>query len=1291
MPAPDPQQTLQDLKALLPGVTAADRQQLGRRLGGLERRASQGLPVDRGLPKLIEAFERSAERRRRRAEHGLDPRVDPELPIAERADDIARALAEHQLIVVAGETGSGKTTQLPKICLAAGRGVDGWIGVTQPRRIAARSIAARLAEELNVNVGGAVGYQVRFDSRVNADSLVKVMTDGILLAETQADRELTAYDTLIIDEAHERSLNVDFLLGYLKQLLPRCPELKVIITSATIDTERFAAHFDDAPIIEVSGRSWPVEVRYRPLVDEPGEDADLLAGIGDAVDELTRTDPMGDVLVFLPGERDIRDAQEYLAGRKPRHTEILPLYGRLSGSDQQRIFHPGPQRRIILATNVAETSLTVPRIRFVIDSGLARISRYSHRSKVQRLPIEPISQASANQRAGRCGRLGPGVCIRLYDEDDFSQRPDFTEPEIVRTNLATVILQMETLGLGRLEDFPFLDPPDSRLVRDGYQLLQELGALDDRNRLTRLGRALPAWPLDVRLARLMEAGREYECVAEAATLAAALSIQDPRERPLDAQQQADAAHEQWVDHRSDFVGYLKLWREYHETREKESVNRLRKWCKASFLHFLRMREWSDVRRQLVEIARENGAQLNREPAGYEPLHRALLAALVPQVGYKDEDGYQGPRGQKFHIFPGSGLHNRGPKWLVTAFLMETTRVFARDNAAVDVAWIERAAGHLVKSHCFEPFWSRRAGRVMGYEQVTLYGLPLVSKRRIHYGPRDPVEARKIFILEALVRDRLGIEPPFVQHNRRLVERIETLEEKQRRRDLLVDETIRYGFFDRRVPEDIHDRKAFERWRQQAEAKDKRLLFYSEADLLAVGDHDVGEVLYPDAVEIDGVGFPASYRLEPGSPLDGVTLRVPLARLGTLRPGPLEWLVPGYIREKITALIKTLPKSTRRAFVPVPEWTERFIDEHGFDRSQPLGEALARYLSQRAGVAVAAADFDHGRLPDHLRMNLQIFDGDALVDAGRDLEALQESHAEAAREEFLSQAGRRYFADDRTGWDFGELPESVALDDGAGAWPAVVDQEDAVGIRLFEERAEASEYHRHGLRRLLELNLKDKFRYLERHAGIDQEMCLHYTVVDTCEQLKRDFTFAVSMAVVHDYDQPVRDAAAFDALVEHARSALLPTAARYLPALKETLAQYFAVHRRVYARDFEQVFGWAAEDILSQLGYLVYPGFLIEVDLERLTHYPRYLEALTRRLERMEHDPGKDRQKQERVEGFWRDYLRQVEELEDYPPALDQFHWLIEEYRVSLFAQELGTRDKVSASRLKSAWAEVSSL
>ncbi|MDX1570422.1 MAG: ATP-dependent RNA helicase HrpA, partial [Xanthomonadales bacterium] len=725
MPQRDETSTLAALKARLDRVFGSDRAALERRIRGLEKRLQKRLPIDRGLPKLERAIEASEQRRSQRLDHGLRVELDPELPITARAGDIAAALAENQVIVVSGATGSGKTTQLPKLCLEAGRGVDGWIGVTQPRRIAARSIAARVAEELGTKVGGAVGYQVRFDEKVTGDSLIKVMTDGILLAETQRDRELQAYDTIIIDEAHERGLNVDFLLGYLKQLLPRRPDLRVIITSATIDTQRFSEHFDNAPVVEVSGRSYPVEHRYRPVGNDP--ERDLLDGLADAVTELTREDPLGDILVFLPGERDIRDALEHLEAQRLRDTELLPLFGRLSAAEQQRIFHPGSQRRIVLATNVAETSLTVPRIKFVIDSGLARISRYSLRTKVQRLPIEPISQASADQRAGRCGRLGPGICIRLFGEDDLAERPEFTEPEIVRTNLASVILQMEHLRLGRLDEFPFLDPPDGRLVRDGYQLLTELGALDQEQRLTRLGRALANWPLDVRLARLMEGGREFDCVEEAATLAAVLSIQDPRQRPMEAQEAADTAHDQWRDPRSDFVAFLKLWREYHETREEGSVNQLRKWCRANFLHFLRMREWSDIRRQLLERAREAGWSVNARPASYAAIHRALLTAFLGQVGCKDDEDYQGTRNHRFNIFPGSGLQKKGPKWLVAAFLLETSRVFSLVNAKVEPEWIEQAAGHLVKRHHFEPYWSRKAGRVLGYEQVTLYGLPLVTR------------------------------------------------------------------------------------------------------------------------------------------------------------------------------------------------------------------------------------------------------------------------------------------------------------------------------------------------------------------------------------------------------------------------------------------------------------------------------------------------------------------------------------------------------------------------------------
>ncbi|MGA7800572.1 MAG: ATP-dependent RNA helicase HrpA, partial [Gammaproteobacteria bacterium] len=907
----------------LPECMLADRGPFEKRLRALQRRARQGRAVDSGMKELSAAVARSRAVRERRLAALPVPQYPDALPVVLRREEIRSAIAAHQVVIVCGETGSGKTTQLPKICLELGRGVAGMIGHTQPRRIAARSLAARIAEELRSAVGRAVGYKVRFNDRVGQDSFIKVMTDGILLAETQGDRDLSQYDTLIIDEAHERSLNIDFLLGYLKQLLPRRPDLKVIITSATIDPERFSRHFDDAPVIEVSGRTYPVEIRYRGVeggTSDTGE-RDLGQSVVDAVDELARAGS-GDVLVFLPGEREIRETAERLRKHHPPHTEILPLYARLSAAQQNRVFQNHRGRRIVLATNVAETSLTVPGIRYVVDTGLARISRYSYRTKVQRLPIEPVSQASADQRAGRCGRVAAGICIRLYGEEDYQARVRYTEPEIRRTNLASVILQMLSLGLGDIERFSFIDPPDSRYVRDGFKLLHELGAVDGRERLTDLGRQLARLPVDPRLGRMLLAARDEHCLEEALVIVSALAVQDPRERPLDQQQAADEKHRLFSDPRSDFLGYLKLWQSYHEQQRHLSQNKLRKWCREHFLSFMRLRDWHDTHRQLKELATGMGMHLNQVAAEYDAVHRALLTGLLGNVAVKtDAREYTGARNLKLTIFPGSALARKGPKWIMAAELLETARRYAHTVAAVEPQWVERLAGGLVKRNYFEPHWEKRAAQVAAFETVSLYGLMLAARRRVNFGPIDPVLSRELFIRGALVQGDYQTKARFFAHNRALIEEIEGLEAKSRRRDLLVDEALLYRFYDERIPAGIYSGSAFERWRREAERARPGLLELTREHLMQHGAQGITQAQFPDHLEIGGLRLALSYHFEPGSDNDGVTATVPLAAVNQLAPEPFEWLVPGLLGEKVTLLIKSLPKGLRRHFVPAPQFAD----------------------------------------------------------------------------------------------------------------------------------------------------------------------------------------------------------------------------------------------------------------------------------------------------------------------------------------------------------------------------------
>lgn len=1268
-----------DLEDLLDRVGAGERALLEQRLRGLRRRQREGRPVERALPRLRRDLQHAATRRAARAAQRPALSYDPSLPITACREQLVRAIRELQVVVVAGETGSGKSTQLPKLCLEAGRGVDGMIGCTQPRRIAARSLAERLCEELDVPLGGAVGYQVRFTDRTAPGTRVKFMTDGILLAETQGDERLGAYDTLILDEAHERSLNIDFLLGYLRRLLPERPDFKLLITSATIDTERFSRHFGDAPVVEVSGRGYPVEVRYRPLGESDG---DLPQGIASAVAELGAVDPSGDILVFLSGERDIREAADALRRAGLRDTEILPLYGRLSAAEQHRVFHPGPRRRVVLATNVAETSLTVPRIRFVVDSGLARISRYSPRSKIQRLPIEPVSRASAEQRAGRCGRLGPGVCVRLYAEEDFQARPEFTEPEILRTSLASVILRMRALRLGEIEDFPFLEPPDRRQVNDGYQLLFELGALDEARELTDVGRTLARLPVDPRLGRMLLEGAERGCLQPVLTLVALLSIQDPRERPAEAREQADAAHAAWSDPQSDFAAWISLWDEFVQASRHGGSGAVRRWCRERFLAYNRMREWREIRQQLAQLARElklgGGDARDRES-----VHRALLAGLVTNVGRREEkDTYQAPRQRRFNLHPGSGLARKPPRWVMSAALVETARLFARDNAAVEPDWIEQAAPHLVQRQYFEPHYERRGARVYAYEQVSLYGLVLREKRRVHYGPVDPREARSLFITHALVRGEYDSDAAFLAHNRALVDEIRELEHKQRRHDLLESEAVLQRFFDERLPADVHTGKAFERWRRRAEAKEPRLLFLDRDSLMRHQAVDVTAERFPETLASGGAGYPLEYRFEPGHAADGVTVSVPLHALNTLDALRLEWLVPGLIRDKVEALIKGLPKSRRRHFVPVPDYVQAVLESLEYAQGD-LYAKLARELARIAGVSVDAVELRAVPLPAHLEtMRVQVLnDAGDVLGAGRDLVRLQEELGAEASRAFSRRAGGGWRRDGMTRWECGQLPESVPLGDGTEAWVALVDQDEAAGVRLFEDPAEAQWSHHAGLRRLLMLSLRERVRYLKRNMPVTDAMCLHYAPVDRCESLREDFLVALLDRAIGDGAWEVRNAGAFEALVEAEMPALLPRAQRLGSRLADILQAHFTATRALEDGIAER---WpeAARDVAEQLAWLVWPGFLREVPAERLAHYPRYFEAARRRLEALPRDPHADDQRRRRVRAYWEGYLEAVEHHGwPGPPALERLRWMIEEYRVSLFAQPLGTAEPVSPKRL----------
>jgi ATP-dependent helicase HrpA len=1217
-------------------------------------------------------------------------------------------IRDHQVIIVCGETGSGKTTQLPKICLELGRGIAGMIGHTQPRRIAARSVANRIAEELKSDPGQIVGYKVRFHDHVSPNTYIKLMTDGILLAETQGDRFLEQYDTLIIDEAHERSLNIDFLLGYLKQLLPKRPDLRIIITSATIDTERFSHHFNQAPIIEISGRTYPVEIRYRPLCSEQEQqDRNLQQAILGAVDELSCLGS-GDILVFLPGEREIRETAEALRKHHPPHTEILPLYARLSAAEQNQVFKPHSGTRIVLATNVAETSLTVPGIHYVVDSGLARLNRYSVRSKVQRLPIEKISQSSANQRAGRCGRVAEGVCIRLYSEEDFLSRPEFTDPEVLRTNLASVILQMKSLKLGMAQDFPFIDPPPAKMINDGLRLLEELEALDEAQKLTKIGQRLVQLPIDPRIGRMVLAGSEFHCLSEILIITSALSIQDPRERPLDAQQAADAAHARFQDERSDFLSFLKLWENFHSQRAHLSQNKLRAYCREHFLSYLRLREWHDIHQQLQVLATNIGFRLNQTPAEYDAIHRALLTGLLGNIAFKAEkDYYLGARNIKLQIFPGSALFKKSPKWIVAAELVETSRLYARCLAKVEPEWIEPLAQHLVKRSYFDPHWEKRPAQVVAYERVTLYGLTITPKRRIHYGPINPEEAREIFIREALAGGDYETRAPFFLHNQKLFQEIEELEHKSRRRDVLVDEEILYQFYEERIPAGIYNGASFEQWRQQAERKNPRLLFLSREDLMRHDAEAVTAESFPNQITVKGFPLALSYYFEPGHPLDGLTLTIPLAVLNQLESSYFQWLVPGLLKEKITYLIKALPKSLRRNFVPVPDFAETCIQTLN-PQQGPLLEMLARHLHGITGVTLSAANWQDVNLPLHLQMNFRLVDDEGKdLAMNRDLVALQQEWAGKAHHSFQGwDDDRGLTREGITHWDFGALPEQVELKRHGlklNGYPALQDKGTSVSLVIMDSAQAARETTCLGLRRLFMLALPQQVNYLRKNLPGIQGMCLHYTRIppapwkkkDTprqpsCENLKEELIRRI-VDQTFILDRPlIRNAEEFAARKEKGGSQLMTTANEFCHLIEEILSEYHQITKQLSGN---LPLAWlnSTRDIKEQLAYLVYYGFISQTLSAQLLHFPRYLKAIRLRLSKLEENPSRDNQRQAEIAPLWLACQQKLEAQHregKINMALEIYRWMLEEYRVSLFAQELGTAHSISSQRLKAQWKEV---
>jgi ATP-dependent helicase HrpA len=1232
------------------------------------------------------AFSREEIERRR----SLAPRPEfpPELPICAKREEIAAAIAAHPVVIVCGETGSGKTTQLPKICLGIGRGVAGWIGHTQPRRIAARATAARVAQELKTELGGAVGYKIRFTDKVGQRSYLKVMTDGILLAETQGDRELRAYDTLIIDEAHERSLNIDFLLGYVKQLLPRRPDLKLIVTSATIDAERFSKHFGGAPVIEVSGRLYPVELRYRPF-DPEGDDVDLNDAIADAVDELARLG-QGDVLVFLPGEREIREAAEALRKRHPPHTEMLPLYARLSAQEQARVFSSHPGRRIVLATNVAETSLTVPGIRYVVDTGLARVKRYSYRNKVEQLRVEDVSQASAKQRAGRCGRVASGVCIRLYAEDDLVRRPAFTDPEVMRSSLASVILRMKSLGLAAVEDFPFIDPPLPRAVQDGYALLAELGAVDEANELTETGRQLAKLPVDPRIGRMVLAARSENSLREVLVIASALSVQDPRERPAERAGAADEAQKRFDDEKSDFLSWLKLWKFFEDALHHEKSHRkVHRACREHFLSFNRMREWRDVHGQLKELVAELGWNIPATAATYAQVHRALLAGLLGNAGMKTEEGnYLGARGIRFWVHPGSGVGKKAGRWIVAAEVTETTRLYARCVATVEAEWLESVGTHLVKRHRYDPHWEKKAARVAALERGTLYGLPLYVGRHVHYGPMDPVESRKIFIRTALVEGDYETRAPFFAHNRRLVREIEQLEHKSRRPDVLVDEELIYAFYDSLVPEGIHNGADFERWRRDAEASSPRLLFLKREDLMRHEAAGITTAQFPPSLEMAGRAFALDYHHEPGSPRDGVTLTVPLLALNQVDAAKCDWLVPGLVREKIGRLVKSLPQKLRHRLGPLPEFVDVFLAANG-PADVPLAQAIARHARRELNLDVPLDAFRFEALPAHLSMNFRVVDENGRQLAmSRNLSQLRAELGEAAGERFAEIAQGQAASEKVTGWDFGDLEEVAEIRRGSQTligYSALVDHGDAVSLEVFDSAAKAREAHRPGLRRLFMLQLKEQARHIEKNLPGMQAMAMQFTAFGGADELRSQLLAAAFDRACMQEPLP-RTRAEFARRCDEARSRVSLLAQEIARLAGTILAEHSALQKKL--QQLTKGFPVACREVQDSAARLLSKGFIERTPYERLQHFPRYLKALGLRLDKLRADPQRDaRLAAEFAPLFaqWqREQLKQARSGEA-DARLEQFGWLLEELRVQLFAQELKTPVPVSVKRLTKMW------
>lgn len=1283
-----------ELFNLLARVKSSDRSLLKKRLHGLNKIAKEDKKA-KAQQNIFDAIQASITNKQHKILNRPKVTYPEGLPVAQNVERISKMIADHQVVIIAGETGSGKTTQIPKICLELGRGVEGLIGHTQPRRIAARTVANRIAEELETKLGDHVGYKVRFNDQVSDNTFVKLMTDGILLAEMQNDRLLRQYDTLIIDEAHERSLNIDFILGYIKQILPKRPDLKVIITSATIDPERFSNHFNDAPIIEVSGRTFPVDILYRPL-NEQGEDADIISGILNAVDELSHMGDsgQGDILVFLNGEREIRDTASALEKANLRHTTILPLYARLTIQEQNRIFKPHSGRNIVLATNVAETSLTVPGIKYVIDPGTARISRYSYRTKVQRLPIEAISQASANQRSGRCGRVSSGVCIRLYSEEDFLGRPEFTDPEILRTNLATVILQMLSLDLGDISQFPFVQAPDNRNIKDGVRLLEEIAAIDSestKTKLTKTGRLLAKFPIDPRLSKMVLSAIDLGCIEQIFAIVSALSIQDPRERPHEKQQAADEKHSRFKDKQSDFMSLLNLWQYVAEQQKSHSNSQFRKLCQREFLSYIRIREWQDIYSQLKLTLREQKFSMSsvdiEEESNRNIIHQAILSGLLSHLGQQDENReFKGARGSKFFIFPGSAVAKKPPKWLMAAELVETSRLFGRMVAKIEPQWIEPLAKHLIKYSYSEPHWEKKQGAVMAFEQASLYGLTIVAKRRVNFNQIEPETCRELFIREALVNGDSSIKEQFLRENQKLVASIEALEQKARRKDFLIDEEQLYQFYHQKLPKTVICQRSFLSWWKKEKAKSAKSLHFTREFLLNESSETLSKNDYPDTWQQNNLTLPLSYHFAPGEVDDGISVLIPVGILNQVQDEGFDWLIPALRYELIVALIKGLPKLLRRNFVPAPNYAQAClaaIEESGVK----LTSAVAKQLLRMTGVRVEEDAWLGLELPVHLTMNFKILDEkNKVVKQGRNLDLLKAELQGKVKASIQKVAEKGIERSEISQWDFETLPvgyEKKVANMTIKAFPALVDKNKSVAIELFEQEALAHQAMLAGVSRLIQLNIPSPIKYLQEKLPNKAKLGLYFNPFGSIAELLEDCIQAASQHLVASFNELPRNEKAFEQCKDHVRAEIADCVLQAAIKVEKALSLAHDIRKKMKGNVPLNVIQ-SHGDIKQQLSNLVFKGFVTASGIKRLDDIIRYLNAILRRMEKLPIDPNQDRLKMievEKVVTAYKEVVAKQRKGQPLPEALVETKWMIEELKVSLFAQTLKTAYPISAKRI----------